>query len=224
MYGKKKFLESLYLGALFPNIIAILGGTINVFVDGILVGQKLGDVGIAAINQSLAVYLLLCTLGSLIGAGAAARSSIALGKHRQEECDQYFSLAIELAVVTAVVFCGTGFVMSPLLARLLGSPDSAALVETYIRITFLGGVFKIFLYIPFNYLRLMGKTVHSAVAMLMMTVINIVLDALFLFYFNLGVAGAAWASNLATMAACIFGARYILGKEAGIKFSPVFPQ
>ncbi|MBR5577481.1 MAG: hypothetical protein IKW28_00630 [Lachnospiraceae bacterium] len=223
MYGEKKFLESLYISALFPNLIAILGGTINVFIDGILVGQKLGDLGIAAINQSLAVYLLLCTLGSLIGAGAAALSSAALGKHHQEECDRYFSLAIEMAVVLGGAFCLAGFFASPALAAMLGSTDSASWVETYIRITFIGGIFKIFLYIPFNYLRLIGKTAQSAKAMLLMTVLNIGLDFLFLFYFDWGVAGAAWASNLATIAACVFSSFFLFTREAGLHFSFALP-
>ena len=57
-------LRSVYVKAIFPNMIAILGGTINVFVDGVLIGQRMGEIGIAAVNQSLAVYLILCTVGN----------------------------------------------------------------------------------------------------------------------------------------------------------------
>ena len=44
MEQKSNLLQNVYIKAIFPNMIAILGGTINVFVDGILIGQKMGDV------------------------------------------------------------------------------------------------------------------------------------------------------------------------------------
>lgn len=224
MYGEKGFLDNLYLSAVFPNLIAILGGTINVFVDGILVGQKLGDLGIAAVNQSLAVYLLLCTLGSLIGSGASALSSQALGNHDREKCNRYFSLAIEMAIVMGGIFCIFGCLLSPTAALLLAGQDSAHLVETYIKITFLGGVFKIFLYLPFNYLRLIGKTSQSAFAMLLMTVLNIGLDFLFMFYFDWGIAGAAWASSLATIIACIISCMMLFTAKDAFSFSLCLPK
>ena len=103
-----KLLQNVYRRALFPNMAAILGGTINVFVDGILVGQKMGETGIAAVNQSLVVYLLLCTAGSLFAAGASAESSYAMGQRDVEAGKEYFSLAMELAIGFGVVLCGLG--------------------------------------------------------------------------------------------------------------------
>ena len=78
-------LRNVYLKAIFPNMIAILGGTINVFVDGVLIGQRMGETGIAAVNQSLAVYLILCTIGSLFAAGASAESAHAMGERDVEK-------------------------------------------------------------------------------------------------------------------------------------------
>ena len=48
-----KFIRKLYYVSLIPNIIAVLGGTINVFFDGILVGQKLGELGLESVNQCI---------------------------------------------------------------------------------------------------------------------------------------------------------------------------
>ena len=108
MGREDNLLQNVYRKALFPNMIAILGGTINVFVDGILVGQKMGETGIAAINQSLAVYLLLCTIGSLFAAGASAESSYAVGQRDVETGKDYFSVAMEFAIGIGIVLCGMG--------------------------------------------------------------------------------------------------------------------
>ena len=84
MYFDQKMLTRVYYRALIPNMAAILGGTINVLFDGILVGRKMGELGIASVNQSLAVYLLLCTVGSLIASGAFAESAAALQSRQHD--------------------------------------------------------------------------------------------------------------------------------------------
>lgn len=224
MYSDQKLLARVYYRALFPNMIAILGGTINVLFDGILVGQKMGELGIASVNQSLAVYLLLCTIGSLIASGASAESAAALGANKTGQSERYYALALELSVGLGILLCAIGYLLSEPIALLLGSSDSWQMVKTYIQITFLGGVFKILLYVPFFYLRLEGKTSQSAYAMMVMTVLNIALDYLFLFIFDLGIGGAAWASVLATMAACAISFYYMIRSKDGFHFHPVRPK
>lgn len=218
MGREDNLLQNVYRKALFPNMIAILGGTINVFVDGILVGQKMGETGIAAINQSLAVYLLLCTIGSLFAAGASAESSYAVGQRDVEMGKAYFSVAMEFAIGIGIVLCGMGILFTPVLARFLGSPTTVELIETYIRITFFGGIFKILLYLPYFYLRLEGKMKQSAFAMLTMTVLNIGLDYVFLFLLDMGIAGAAWASVLATAVACAMSFGFLFQKGGMFRF------
>ena len=221
MKTQDNLLQNVYIKAIFPNMIAILGGTINVFVDGILIGQKMGDVGIAAVNQSLAVYLILCTIGSLFAAGASAESAHAMGQREVEKAKQYFGMAVETAFAVSFVFCLTGIFMSPVLAGILGSAETKELIETYIRITFLGGVFKVMLYIPYYYMRLVGKMKQAATAMTLMTVINIVLDYVFLFQLDMGIAGAAWASVIATMIVCGMCFYMLCGNDSIFKIHPV---
>lgn len=216
------FLHNVYVKAIFPNMIALLGGTINVFVDGILVGRKMGELGMAAVNQSLAVYLIICTIGSLFAAGASAESAHAIGKSDVEKGKAYFSISVELALLSGLLFCGISSLFVPQLARMLGAPTTYDLVESYIRIILFGGIFKILLYIPYFYLRLEGKMRQSATAMLTMTILNIVLDYIFLFPMDMGVAGSALASVLATMVACVMSFWFLLrGENAMFHFKPI---
>ena len=221
MERRDYLLQNVYLKAVLPCMIAILGGTINVFVDGILIGQKMGDLGIAAVNQSLAVYLVMCTIGSLFAAGASAESAYALGQNDIKKAKQYFSLANEAAFVIGIVFAALGFLFSGKLAEMLGSEPTKELIEIYIRIFFIGGIFKILLYIPYYYLRLVGKIKHSAFIMTMMTIINIILDYLFLFVLDMGIAGAAWASVIATIIACILSYYFLCSKNSIFSFEPI---
>lgn len=77
-----RILKDTYQKALLPNIMMTLGGTVPDFVDSLLIGRKFGERGIAAVNQCFVVYLLLCTCGSCVAAGAMAEASHCLGKNR----------------------------------------------------------------------------------------------------------------------------------------------
>ena len=195
------FINKLYLCALFPNIIAVLGGTVNVLFDGILVGRRLGDAGLAGVNQSFPVYLILCALGALVASGAAQLSAMAVGENRKQDSIRIFRCAVLLGSVMSAAVCLILLAFSQPLAELLSSGENSDYVRTYIQITLIGGIFKVMLYIPYFYLRLEGRNVQAMRIMLIMTAINIVLDYIFLFVCDFGIAGAAWASVTATAAA-----------------------
>ena len=217
MEQNHQFLKNRYLKSLLPSMIVILGDTINIVVDSILVGQKMGDCGVAAINQSLPVYLLLCAIGSLFAVGASKESADALGQKDTETAKKYFSVAVEFAFIIGMIVCVIGFLCTPLLADILGSYMSKSLLETYMGITFLGGIFKVLLYIPYYYLPLEKNTNQSVLIMTFMMMINMILDYVFLFHTDWGIAGAAWASMIATMLACILSFQFFTNK------SDVFP-
>lgn len=203
MKNNSGIVKNLYIRALCPNILSVLGGTINVFFDAVFVGQKLGSGGLESVNQCLPVYLLLCTIGSLFASGSACLSATAYGENRPREAVRIFHVSVFLAALVSAVFCIIGvFTVTPI-SRLLSTDASYEYVRTYLKITYIGGVFKTLLYIPFFYLRLEGKNSMSMSAMLTMTGLNILLDYLFLFKFEFGIAGAAWASVIATMAAVL---------------------
>ena len=203
--NKDNLIRKLYLKSLPPNILAVLGGTVNVLADSILVGRKLGETGLTAVNQSLTVYLLFCTLGSLIASGCAYKSAVAAGDNQIEEAQRYYKYALTYGVVLSVLVCLLGILCIHPVTRILSSEFTYEYVRKYLMVTILGGEFKVLLYIPFFYLRLEGKNVQSAITMTCMMVLNIILDIVFLFVCDFGITGAAAASVLATAAACILG-------------------
>lgn len=211
------FIGKLYYRALFPNIVAVLGGTVNVFFDGIFIGRKLGDTGLESVNQCLPIYLLLCTVGSLYASGASFLSSHALGKNDANEAKRIFQGALLDALIVGGVFCLLGSIFAGNISGLLGTAESRDYVYLYLRITLIGGIAKILLYIPYFYLRLEGKNRQAMAAMLTMTVLNIVLDLIFLFVFDFGISGAAWASVIATAAAAAMSFLFLWTGKSSFK-------
>jgi Na+-driven multidrug efflux pump len=75
-----RLLKREYLRTLFPVMFSVLGATVNALIDSVFVSQRLGENALAAVNLSMPVYLILCTLGSLISGGSSVCSAREAGR------------------------------------------------------------------------------------------------------------------------------------------------
>ncbi len=213
------FLKKTYRAALLPCMLSILSSNINILVDGIVVGQKLGVDGLAALNLCMPIYLVLCVIGSFIVSGAAITASAAIGRDRQDEAQELYRLSIGLCLAASVIVTALGLLFLDGIAAFL-APDEVLrpMVKTYSGVTIAGSFVKIFLYVPFWFLRLDGRNRNVMISTIIMTVTNIVLDYLFLYPLNMGVMGAALASVLATALAVGMGFWHLCDKKSSFRF------
>ena len=209
------FLRRAFHRALLPCGLSILSENINILVDGILVGQRVGTDGLSAISLCVPVYLILCVVGSFLVSGTAIQASKAIGRRQKERSQQLYHTAIWACLAASVLMTAAGLALSrPLSALLCPDADIRPLVWEYISVTLIGALPKIFIYIPFWFLRMDGRTRLVARMMLVMSVGNVALDFIFLYPLDMGVAGAAWASVIATAAACALGFFWLCGRES----------
>lgn len=213
------FLQNTFNKAIFPAMLSLLSVSINVFVDGILVSNKLGGDALAAVSISLPVYLFLCIIGSFFASGTAINAARAIGDNDPEKSQMYYRTCIVVlffisifVTVLGLLFCNT------ITSFLCTDRNISGYVRDYVWITLLGALPKIMLYVPFWYLRLDGKNKAVAVIMAVMAFGNIILDVLFVFYLNMGVFGAGLASVLATTAAFIIGMLCLKSKKCFFEF------
>ncbi len=212
------FIKRTYKKYLVPSILAMLGGTINVLFDGILVGQKLGEDGLSAVSLAMPIYLVLCTIGAVVAGGGFVLSSREIGKEDSKKANEYYNTAFWiLLLVCAVVTVGGLFMTAPISKMLATGGHLESLVHDYLFVTLLGSTAKIMIYLPTFYLPIMGKQKISSNALLVMTAVNIILDCLFLFVFNMGISGAALASVIASAIAVIIGFSQLLNKKSLFK-------
>lgn len=215
----EQFLKKAFRQALIPCILSILSGDINILVDGILVGQRLGDTGLAAINLSMPVYQVLCVLGSFLVSGTAISASREMGRDDMERartlCKQAQTLCLLVSVATTVL--GLLF-LQPLSQFLCSNESIRPMMTDYVAVTIAGAVPNVLLYIPFWFLRLEGKNRSITMMMVIMGVGNIILDLWFLYGMDLGVFGASLASVISTALACGFGLIRLFGKSSS--FTP----
>ena len=213
------FLKSTYNRYLIPTIFSVLGGTVNVFIDGILVGQSLGGQGLAAISLCMPVYLIFCTIGALIAAGASIVSSREIGRNDIKKSKSVYRLSILISAICGISISFAGLIfVNPLAVLLSGGSDLHGMVKTYLEIIFMVCFPKLLLYIPYYYLSLDGKNKKVSFIMLTMAALNILFDVIFLFLLKWGIAGAAYANVIATSLACLIGFIYLQQKDSNFRF------
>ena len=215
------FIRATYRKAVITGMLAILSVNINVFVDGILVGTRIGSEALAAINLSLPVYLALCVVGSFLAAGTEIPAARAMGIDDTKRRDAFFRTGLNASVLASVVITLLALAFrGPLVSFLCADEATREYVMQYVVITVIGALPKIVIYIPFWYLRLDGKNTDVAVMMTGMTVINIALDVLFVYVWNMGVFGAGLASVIATALACLYGLFRLFSKDSPYSWKP----
>ena len=209
------FIRGAYRKAVFTGMLSIMSVNINVFVDGILVGSRIGPDALAAINLSLPVYLALCVLGAFIAAGTEIPAARAIGIGNAKKRDEFFHTGLNVSVLISVVITLIALAFrNPLVSFLCSEEPTRGYVMQYVVITLVGALPKILIYIPFWYLRLDGKNADVTIMMAVMTVLNIVLDVVFVYSLNMGVYGAGLASVIATAAACLYGMIRLFAKDS----------
>jgi len=203
------------------SIPAIVGMVVNALyniVDRIFVGQGVGSLGIAGITVGFPFMLIIMAVGMLIGIGATALISIRLGEQNKEEAEQIAGNGMILLIGTAILLTIVGFLFFDRLLRLFGA--SAAVLpyaRDYMQIIVLGAVFQGVGFGMNNFIRAEGNPKIAMWTMLIGAVLNTILDPLFIFYWGMGIRGAAVATVLSQMVSAVWVLYYFYGGRSVLK-------
>ena len=201
-------------------MFSILGGTINALIDSVFISLKLGKDGLSAVTLSMPVYLVLCSLGALIAAGGSMLSAREAGKENLESARHFYHSAITLALITGIVFTSLSVFCRPVSVLLAQGNALSELIYQYCYVSFLGSLPFMMLYFPVFYLQLAGKRKEISVMTSVMVIIDSVLDILLLFVIPLGMTGAALASVISTLIACLYGFACLNHKGSDYRLDP----
>ncbi len=200
-----------------PIIINNLIQTLYNLVDGIWV-SKISSVHFAATSFVWPINFLFISLGIGISIAGTSLLSQLVGANRIEDAKKYANQIIMVSLLFAGSFTLLGIVLSPYLIKAMGATgELARLGNIYLRITFLD---MIFLFLFFNINSIMnaqGNTVTPTILSGVSALLNVVLDPIFIFIFNWGIAGAAWATLVSRAALAIVGLKMLFGPNNKIK-------
>ncbi|MDR2944051.1 MAG: MATE family efflux transporter, partial [Methanosarcinales archaeon] len=192
-----------------PSVVAMLVGALYNIVDQFFIGQSVGMLGNAATNVAFPLTIVAVALGLLFGVGGAANFNLHLGAGRKELAKKVIGNALFLLAVSGIIVFFIIHLFLEQLVVLFGATDNVfPLALEYISITSFGMMFLIFSTGAGHIIRADGSPQYSMYFLLTGAVLNVILDALFIFGFNMGIAGAAWATIISQMVSCLIAVSY----------------
>ena len=189
--------------------------------DTIIVGNFNGQQALSAVGACASLTALFTALAIGFSIGAGVLISQYFGASREQELRQYAATAIVLMLAMGLLMsligvCSAGF----LLARALGTPEALLpLTLLYFRIYAAGLVFQFGYNIAAALLRALGDSKATLYFLLVSSVLNVVLDLVFVAGLGMGVAGAAIATVISQIASCGIGFAYMHRRYALLRFS-----
>lgn len=189
---------------LIGNIAQLLYST----VDSIIVGHYVGDAALAAVGTASTATNLFLILFMAIGTGVTIMVAQYFGAKQYENLSYSVGNAITLIILATVFIMAVATPLTKPLLRLISTPaECFDMAAAYTTILFLGVAGNGFYNILSGVLRGLGESVYPLLVLLGATVLNIILDVVFVALLQWGVAGAAWAtiiSQLLSSAACLW--------------------
>ena len=193
MYAKMKPWRLFFVVAA-PGMVSMFAMSIYSILEGIFVGQVLGEGALAAINIAVPLVMINFSLADLIGVGASAPISIALGKEDYKTANNVFSCAIILNFVASAAMGAIMFFAAVPLSRMMGADEE--LLDTavrYLRVFALCGPITTIFFAMDNYLRICGRVKTSMFINIGCNVGTLGLLSLFLLVFDMSVVSVAFA-------------------------------
>ena len=210
----KKLLMQLAIPAMIANVVNALYN----IVDQIFIGQGVGYLGNAATNIAFPITTICLALGLMTGVGAASNFNLELGRKEVEKARRIAGTAVVQLIMMGIAVCLLVQIFLAPLMQLFGATDQIFdYAMEYSRITAYGIPFFLFS-TGFNPLvRSDGRATFSMMAIIAGAVLNTVLDPIFIFVFQMGIAGAAWATVISQMVSALLLFAYI-PKFRSVKF------
>lgn len=208
-----------------PAIIAQLINVMYNMVDRMYIGHipNVGASALTGVGVTMPVIMAISAFAALVSMGGAPRSSIMMGKNDKEHAEQILGnctiLLFGLAVILTIVFMVYG---KSILMLFGASETTIGFAWDYMRIYTLGTLF-VQISLGLNaFITSQGYAKTSMYTVMIGACCNIVLDPIFIFVFDMGVAGAAWATILSQAVSSIWVLKFLFSEKSYLRIKPKY--
>lgn len=202
-----------------PAIIAMTASSLYNIVDSIFIGQGVGPYAISGFAITFPFMNLAAAFGSLIGVGASTLSSVLLGQRDYDNARKVLGNVVVLNFIIGGLFTILSLAFLDPILYFFGASDNTITYAKEYMVIILAGNIVTHMYLGLNaLLRSSGHPKQAMSATMLTVVLNCILDPIFIFVFDMGIAGAAWATVLSQMVALIWLLRIFSNKEELIHF------
>ena len=202
-----------------PAIIAMTASSLYNIIDSIFIGHGVGPYAITGLAVTFPFMNLSTAFGAMIGVGGSTIISIFLGQQKHSSAKKVLSNVVGLNVVLGLLFMIFSFIfLDPILYFFGASDVTIGYAREYMQIILLGNVVT-HLYLGLNsLLRASGHPKKAMAATFLTVILNTILDPLFIFVFDMGIQGAAWATVLAQIVSLVWLLKIFNNKTEVVHF------
>ena len=202
-----------------PAIIAQTAASLYNMVDSIFIGQGVGPLAISGLAVTFPLMNLSTAFGTLVGAGAAVMLSVLLGQRNYKAANKVLGNVVSLNIIIGLIFMALALIfIDPILYFFGASENTLPYAKEYIRIILIGNVIT-HVYFGLNAAMRSSGFPKKAMALTIFTVVfNTILDPIFIFVFDMGISGAAWATVIAQTVAMFIVLKHFSDKSKAFHF------
>lgn len=206
----KDNINKLLLSFAIPCVISMLINSVYNIVDQIFIGKGVGTLGNAATNVIFPLVIICNAISGLIGNGCSANLSLKLGENNIKEAKKSVGGAITITIIISIIFSLSSYILLPKLVYLFGCTDNVYnYAMDYGRIILIGAPFMVIYTVLSSIIRADGSPSYSMALLVTGAIINLILDPILIFGFNMGVKGGAVATVIGQIISFILAVAYI---------------
>jgi len=208
----------LMLKYFIPAFIGVFVNALYNIVDRIFIGQGVGAEALSGISIIFPVMLIMMAFGMLIGIGTGVYVSINLGKKDMDGAEKTLGTGFLLMlVVSAIIMVVIYFLKEPILRSFGSTEETFQYANDYLNIILGGVAFMVIGFSLNNVIRSEGNARIAMISMILSSVVNIILDAVFIFWLDMGVKGAAYATIISMFILMVWVLFHFQSKRAVVR-------
>ena len=207
--GKEK-IGKLILKFSIPCIVSMLVNSLYNIVDQIFIGQGVGPLGNGATNVVFPLVMIGLAFSLMFGDGASAYLSLKLGEKKKKEAETGIGNGILLSAIVSIFFCIITLIFLPQFLTIFGCTEKLReFAMIYGKIIAIGLPFSMIGTTLNSIIRADGNPKFAMMSMVAGAILNTILDPIFIFKFDMGVAGAAIATVISQVLTFVLNVAYI---------------
>ena len=197
-----------------PLIAGMMVMVLYNLVDTFFIGLMRDDYQLAAVNLAYPVMMVTIAVSNIVGSGASSLIARCLGADDEEKAKRTLTSAMLLTLINSLILMAVGLIFLSMIVKGLGAQENTyEYTKQYVSVILIGSLFTMGNYTAGALLRSEGSVKYSIVGMMLGTVVNIILDPVFIFLLNMQIRGAAIATILGNAAGMLISLWfYISGK------------
>lgn len=211
---------STFFYYVIPSLFGLLALTTANLVDGVFVGNYIGGQALAAVSLLLPYITFLVAISLMLAIGGVVSAGKYLGEGKKQSASAVFSKILMVAVSVNVFLAILSYAAQPILYLILNVPvHIKPLVNEYFEVIRWVLILQFSSMVLYYFVRIDGHPILGTWALIAGAIVNILLDGLFIYYLQMGLAGAAYATGIAQVVQCLVLLTFFLSRRRTLQFS-----